>query len=49
MSGLSVGSRAGVTVVGDKHSCLTGKTGGLEAGDGERTEVVEAGLQGLTV
>lgn len=49
MSGQSVGSCVGVTVMGDNRSCLTAKTGGLEAGDGERTEVVVAGLPGLTV
>lgn len=36
-------------VTGDKRSCLIDKTGGLEAGDGERMEEVAARLLGLTV
>lgn len=36
-------------VTGDKRSCLIDKTGGLEAGDGERMEEAAARLLGLTV
>lgn len=38
-----------MTVTGDKRSCLTVKTGTLEAGDGEMMEIAVAGLLGLTV